>query len=322
MRSRMTALPWLSVILCTYNGARFIRATLESVRAQGELGDIEILAIDDGSTDGTADILAEYAATLPLRVLPHTRTGNWVANTNRGLEAARGRFVSLLHQDDTWFAGRLDHLRVACSTHPQCGFLLSASRYIDSAGRTVGRWTLPVACHDGPVDASVVLERLVVQNQIAIPAPIFARTLLSPTGRLREELWFLADWEFWGRLIAQTTPYYIATPLVTFRIHGGSQTSTRSHDAADLRAQYRAASESICSVIPVPSKHLRKARQAARMNAEVSIALAMLSHSQRPALLPMARCAWGMGPRAWWRFLRDSRLHQRVPSRLRARLSG
>ncbi len=85
----MTAPPWISVIIPTYQGERFLAQALESIAQQWD-DTIEVIAIDDGSTDNTLAILKQYATRLALRVLAYEHTGNWVQNTNRALNLARG----------------------------------------------------------------------------------------------------------------------------------------------------------------------------------------------------------------------------------------
>lgn len=106
----MTA-PWLSVILPTYNGAAYLPTALESVVAQGDRN-IEVIAVDDGSSDQTLTILDSFANRLCLNVIQR-RIGNWVANTNLGLEHAQGEWACLLHQDDLWRPGRIRTLQDA-----------------------------------------------------------------------------------------------------------------------------------------------------------------------------------------------------------------
>ena len=92
--------PWLSVIMPTYNGASYLSAALESIAIQLEK-DIEVIVVDDGSTDRTISIIRAYTHRFPLRIVERNHSGNWVANTNMGLSLARGEYVSFLHQDDS-----------------------------------------------------------------------------------------------------------------------------------------------------------------------------------------------------------------------------
>lgn len=83
---------WLSVLIPTYNGEDFLPATLNSIVAQNTEG-VECLAIDDGSTDKTRQILNSYKEKLSIRILQPERHRNWVTNTNYGLSFATGEYI-------------------------------------------------------------------------------------------------------------------------------------------------------------------------------------------------------------------------------------
>src|SRR5262249_1234092 len=102
--------PLVSVVMPTHNGQEFIAAALASVREQEDDG-IELVVVDDGSTDQTQDIVRDYAKILPIRMISSGGIGNWVSASNIGLKEARGEWVCFLHQDDLWLAGRLARLR-------------------------------------------------------------------------------------------------------------------------------------------------------------------------------------------------------------------
>ena len=123
--------PWLSVVVCTYQGERFLRDALLSIEVQ-RADDIEIIAVDDGSTDGTCLILDEFSERLPLRRIDVEHSGNWIANTNRGISESCGDYICFLHQDDLWLPGRIDQLREATRQYPQVGFFINSSRFIIS----------------------------------------------------------------------------------------------------------------------------------------------------------------------------------------------
>lgn len=95
----MSAAPFFSVIIPTYNRFEWVRAALESVLAQ-EFSDYEIVVIDDGSTDGTFERLQGYGARIKL--LRQANAGPAAAR-NRGLSEARGQYVAFLDSDDLWF---------------------------------------------------------------------------------------------------------------------------------------------------------------------------------------------------------------------------
>ena len=105
-----TPVPLVSAIVPVYNGERFLRAALDSALAQ-TLDDIEIIVIDDGSTDSSGTIADEYAVRHPRKfVIIHQPNGGLVVARNAGLAVARGRYVALLDADDEW----LPHHLSAC----------------------------------------------------------------------------------------------------------------------------------------------------------------------------------------------------------------
>lgn len=314
--------PWLSVVMPTYNGARHLEAALESILAQGT-GDLELVAVDDGSTDGTLELLRRYETRLRLRLFPRARIGNWVANTNFGMARARGRYISFLHQDDVWLPERLACLRPLAERHPDAGLLLHASWFIDEHGRRVGRWTCPLPRHVRPIGAELFLRRLMVQNFIAIPAPLIKRETAVASGPLREELWFTADWDFWSRLAQAAPVLYLPRTLAAFRIHPASQTALGAAEPDDLRRQIETVVDSIHTRLDRNAAGTRRAKRVADFSTAVTVMLAAAAHRRRHGMLgPLLRLGLTLGPAGWGRFLRDSRIAERVGARLRAGMLG
>ena len=94
------------MVVPVYNGVNYLDQALNSIRSQRD-DDIEVIAIDGGSTDGTVNILESYAGILHLRLFIRRELENWVAKSNYGLLQARGDYVSFLHHDDLWLEDRL-----------------------------------------------------------------------------------------------------------------------------------------------------------------------------------------------------------------------
>jgi GT2 family glycosyltransferase len=303
----------------TYNGAKFLPAALQGIRAQAD-PQIEIIAVDDGSTDETLAILRDFSRQCPLRIIERNHFGNWVANTNHGLRAACGEFACFLHQDDAWLPGRLDRLRAAVRENPTIRFWLHPCRFIDPTGRTLGKWTCPLGHHSNGVAAHTVLERLLVQNWIGVPAPLFRREDALAVGMLDESLWYTADWDFWLKLAALGRTRYLPQALASFRIHPTSQTITRGKEPGAIAKQCK----------QVLARHFATWRSAARrkllvskvasLTIEVNGYLADRLAGSRVSWYPLLKQFCMLGPQGWWRFVRDSRLIERVLARLRARV--
>src|SRR6267378_2528993 len=162
--------PWLSIVMPVWNGERYLREALESIRQEGT-GGYEVIAVDDGSSDRSPEILREWERHLPLRHVARERGGNWVAATNAGLREARGDYVCFLHQDDLWLPGRLAAIRQEARHAP--ALILHPAVFIAADGSRLGTWRCPLPA--GEVEPPLFAERLIVQNFIAIPAPAFRR---------------------------------------------------------------------------------------------------------------------------------------------------
>ena len=115
--------PWLSVVMPTYNGEAMLADALASIAREDD-GGVEVIAIDDGSTDGTLDILGTFSDRLSMTVV-RRRVGNWAMNTNHGLELATAPWACILHQDDVWRRSLAGRPR---TTHGDPGRVVIASR--------------------------------------------------------------------------------------------------------------------------------------------------------------------------------------------------
>ena len=308
--------PWLSVVVPTFNGEAHLRRALDSIVDEADPG-VEVVAIDDGSSDATCGILQAYQGTLNLSV-DRRPVGNWVSNTNLALGRATGELASFLHQDDCWLPGRLQAVRRQFADTPSAGLLLHACRFVGPDGRETGTWRcpLPPRC---PVRPAVTTERLLVQNFVGIPGAVFRRGLALGCGGLDESLWYTADWDFWLKLAAVADTVYLPRPLAVFRLHPSSQTATRSRSLDEFRRQMTTVHERHGSRWPAPDATTRASvERAARAAIEVNVALAAAYHGAPVEGRRLLAALGPLRPADWWRLARDSRLHERVVARLRA----
>ena len=311
--------PWLSIIIPTYNGANYLSAALDSIAMQFESG-IECIVVDDGSTDTTLAILDSYQTRLPLQVLERNRIGNWVTNTNYGLSVASGDYVCFLHQDDIWLKDRLQIMSKAIASYPEANLYLHSSLFIDTEGNPVGIWQCPLHSYPTVVSAELMMERLLVQNFIAIPAPIFRREVALSIGGLNEKLWYTADWDFWLKLAASGDTIYYPQALAAFRVHPNSQTICRSSSVDNFSRQMRSVFEQHLTTWETDVNRKLKIRQVALFSTEVNTALAAMVHGEKTNLWKLGRDFVSLTPTGWYRYFRDSRIVERVSARLKAKL--
>src|SRR3982751_5197842 len=203
---------WLSVLMPTYNGQRYLRETFESLVTQDDL-DFECVVVDGGSTDETRDIIDAYSRRLNVRLFVRPELPNWVAKTNFAFGQASAPHVCMLHHDDLWLPGRARAVRAALSRHPEAALALHPSTLIDAQGRHVGEWTCPLEPEPTLYSPAELLEHLIVQNFIAVPSPTFRKEAALAVGGIDAQLWYTGDWDFYLKL-AQTGPaIYLDEPL-------------------------------------------------------------------------------------------------------------
>jgi hypothetical protein len=127
--------PLVSAVIATYNHERFVARAIDSVLAQEDCGGrVEVVVIDDGSTDGTPAVLAAYGDRI--RVVRQDNAGHLGA-FNRGLTEARGTYVALLDGDDEWLADKLRRQVALLEADPSLGLVYGDAVIVDADGATL-----------------------------------------------------------------------------------------------------------------------------------------------------------------------------------------
>lgn len=312
--------PWLSVLIPTYNGENHLSSALDSVLKQGD-PNIECIAVDDGSTDRTLPILETYKKKLDLVSIEQERKGNWVAATNRALSLARGDYISMLHQDDIWYRDRLKAIHSLIEVHPTVNFFLNSADFIDLHGRYLGHWRCPLPGYPARVDSKIILERLLIQNFIAIPAPLVKREAAIAVGGLDESLWYTADWDFWLKLALRYQSVHYSKPLCGFRVHPNSQTETRSAFLNEFRRQQEMVTGKYFEHLNGSKWQQNEIRKASAFSIDVNVAFAGAIHKKKVNLFGLIIKLPSLGPTGIHRYIRDSRIWERSIARIRSRLA-
>ena len=309
--------PLLSVVMPTYNGEKFIAAALKSVHDQEEDG-IELIVVDDGSSDRTLDIVRDFANTLPIRLITPGRLGNWIAATNLGLREAQGEWACFLHQDDLWLPGRIARLRGEMPK-TEGALILHNALFVGPDGRELGSWTCPLT--GGAIMPNHFIERLLVQNFIAIPSPVFRRNAALDSGGLNENLWFSADWDLWLRLGAIGSVRFLDEKLAAFRVHPESQTAARKVNPGEWEQQLTVVLARHLQDWGASEKRKQFVRQVAIVSIAVNSALSAASRGEPLRPWPTLLKLLALGPSGWHSYLRDSRIVQRVRPRIKMQLA-
>jgi Glycosyl transferase family 2 len=129
-----------SVAMCTYGGARFVGAQLESIAAQTRPPD-ELVVCDDRSPDETARIVEGFAAVAPFAVRLHVNERNLGSTKNfeRAISLCEGDLIALSDQDDVWLPGKLARLEEEFRRRPRAALVFSDAEIADESGRPTGR---------------------------------------------------------------------------------------------------------------------------------------------------------------------------------------
>jgi glycosyltransferase involved in cell wall biosynthesis len=311
--------PLLSVIVPVYNGGRYLAAALNSVLDQFD-DSVEMIVSDDGSTDGSREILERYSNSGSVIAIDGPRSGNWVANTNRALAGSKGRYVTILHQDDLWLPGRLRAIRQSLEGLPGCGIWINPSYFIDSTGRIVGTWRLPFRQTLARIDSSDFIARLLVQNFLGMPAPVFPRATFEQTGGFDETLWYTADWDLWLKLACQAPVGVNPQPTTAFRLHSESQTALGVRAVESMRVQTELVRARHLERLMNPARRSLTNR-AGRFSTELNAAVASLLGNEPVRWGELTRSLLSLGPRGAYSFLLNARFFERSMARLRIGLA-
>ena len=201
----------VSVIIPTYNSARYLGEAVDSVLAQ-TFPDFEVLVIDDGSSDETETMMRRYRP--PVRYIRQKNSGVALAR-NRGISESHGRYVAFLDADDTWLAHKLEKQIEALAGASGAGFCYSAFTVVDSDLK-------PVSVSRSKRQASALEDLLLRGNVVGSVCTVLCeRALFDTLGGFDPALSQCADWDMWVRMAAHTEFTYVDDPLVTYRHHGG-----------------------------------------------------------------------------------------------------
>jgi glycosyltransferase involved in cell wall biosynthesis len=215
-------MPAVTVIIPAFNSERYIGGALDSIRAQ-VLQDIEVIIVDDGSTDGTIREARRHAASLDLTIVQQANSGPSAAR-NAGIRRARGRYCALLDADDLMLPDFLATGSALLDADPTVGLVVTDIITFNDRGTiSTGHWNLS-ATDD-------VLERLLVENFITTSAVMAPTHRLIEAGLFPEDRRVAEDYELWLILADRWRVVLVDKPLVRYRYTPGSLSSNKLYSA-------------------------------------------------------------------------------------------
>ena len=221
--------PLVSIITPSFNQARYLEATIQSVLSQN-YPRLEYIIVDGGSTDGSVDIIKRYESKLAWWV--SEKDQGQTDAINKGLAHAKGDVLAWINSDDVYEPNAISSAVDFLQAHPEIGLVYGDANYINEAGSVIGRF--PAAQTD--------LVRL-RRGYVHIPqqAAFFRADLWRAVGPLDPSFYFAMDYDLWVRLAMHSRVKYIPQTWANFRLH----TSGKTISADDrcwpemLRVHYR-----------------------------------------------------------------------------------
>jgi hypothetical protein len=232
--------PFFSVVMPVYNMARFLPEVLADLRRQ-TWEDFEVVAVDDGSTDGSREILQGWEDGR-LRVILRAENGGLVAALNEGLAAARGVWVARQDADDRCDRRRLERQAELIRRAPDGVLFFSRARLLNERGWWRGSLRPPVE------DAELRWD-LGFRNAVPHTSAVF------PLGLVRDELGgyggdnVTADFDLWSRLLRRGKAYGAREALIGYRVHGHSIMGRANEGQAGAGAREEATREALGEVL-------------------------------------------------------------------------
>jgi glycosyltransferase involved in cell wall biosynthesis len=189
----------LSIVIPAYNVAPYIAAAVNSALQQ-TIHDVEVIVVDDGSTDETALVLTALAEEWRdgrLRIIRQENGGLSEAR-NTGIRAAKGQYIGFLDADDIWRRNKAERHLAALEADPEVAISFSHSEYITEDGLCTGRYQLSDC-------AAPTLIDMIRRNHVGNGSSAIARSeCFRSAGLFRKELCACADYEMWCRILATT----------------------------------------------------------------------------------------------------------------------
>ena len=220
-----------SNIITTHNRPHVFPRAVESARESG--GDVEIVVVDDASSDQTAEICRSLPDINYVRV---DRNQGVAGARNIGLVASSGEYVSFLDDDDTRTSGSLDQQINILESEPEAGMIYSQAFYGDRAGNPTDRF-YPADCPQGDL-----FWKLLCRNFIPCGSVVFRRSCLSRVGLLDHAIAGLDDWDLWVRIGEIYPIISLELPVIIWRRSApgsGQGTSNAAHMVSLSVRQFR-----------------------------------------------------------------------------------
>ena len=234
--------PAVSVVMCTYNGARYLREQLESIARQSRLP-AELIVCDDGSDDETVPILRTFASDVqfPVRISRNPDRLGSTRNFDQAIGLASGELIALCDQDDVWTPEKLERLSDILIANASLGGVFSDAALIDDNGRSIGSTLFEKHRFSSRKQREFLDNpaKVLLKHDVVTGATLMFRRAMLPFVRPIPPSWVHDAWLAW--IISLHSNLALTTaPFTFYRIHDGQQFGIGSaRPKQDARRHYR-----------------------------------------------------------------------------------
>ncbi len=243
--------PACSIVIPTRDCLNYLPTTFDTIDLQHR-NDLEVVLVDDGSSDGTAAwARARANKGFALQVLETGGIGPGRAR-NAGVDAARGKLIAFLDADDLWWPAKLDRQIAYHEAHPETGFSFTDYIHVTPDGRTLGTcfeywrcgWTSRPSGDYFALDNAEA--KLLATNLVGTSTVVADRALLQRLGGFSPACKSAEDWDLWLRLAAAAPVACSSAVTMSYLMRPGSETANRGGRLAAMRdivARYAASAD-------------------------------------------------------------------------------
>ena len=197
--------PLVSIILPTYNRAKYLIEAIDSVLAQKTSFQIEVIVVDDNSTDNTSEIMNSVSDSRVKYIALKKRHGGGGAR-NKGIEKSQGKYISFIDSDVTWLPLKLEKQISKLESNPEYACVYSTFYKITPAGK---KEIQPKKTYNGWVN-----NNLLHSNFIDTPTAVVRRDAIDEVGSFDEKLPRFQDWELFIRISEKYQVYCFQDPMI------------------------------------------------------------------------------------------------------------
>ncbi|TKB95376.1 MAG: glycosyltransferase [Nitrospira sp.] len=220
---------WVTAVVASYNHAEFLVKRMESLITQ-TYQDLEILVIEDCSTDNSIDVLRGYQCHSKVNLIVRETNGGWVTVSNQGVEMATGEFVIFTNCDDDCDPRLIQRLVAAMKASPTAGMAFCRSALVDEHDNllgddfTVRESSFRARCSTDTLLSGAEMSRFLLHSCVIpnLSAALIRKECFAIVGNLSSSYRVCCDWELFFRIAARYDVAYIAEPLNRFRQHAAT----------------------------------------------------------------------------------------------------